>query len=46
MGHFLCVLHLKVNGKLIKIKKKDIIFYQILVISLFLKSDETGHFWQ
>ena len=46
MGHFFCVLHLKVKGKLIKIKKTVIIFYQILAIPLFLKSDKTGHFWQ
>ena len=32
MGHFFCVLHLKVKGKLIKIKKNVIIFYQILAI--------------
>ena len=28
-GMFFCALHLKVKGKLIKIKKKVIIFYQI-----------------
>ena len=44
MGHFFCVLHLKVKGKLVKIKKKVTIFYQILVISFFPKSDKTGHF--